>query len=519
MISSTCIFPLGCEFLLPYLEPYGCFVSDMRGCDFILASNSTEPAYADRMREAKAGGNPVAWWTIEDPNSFEDFLPQAAEADFVFTSDEDCIPRYIRQLGHDRVHWLPLGCAPLFHFPQALAEQAADFVISANWYTNRARLWGVEMVVEPLRRTGRTLALFCYENFMWPGYRPYWRGSAGCRTVSAQYRHGRVAIGLNNQRSGMDGREHTVMTSMRTFETLACGKPLLAAQSDAYERLALQHGIHLAAVQTPEEALAWADRLLGEEGERIANAGRQQVLAHHTYGHRLSKIAAVAAPRRYVPGGVTGASQDDATEAGRPLDNLGIEPSLRRAITALAREHDNGNMRYAELLCLAAAMVGFPWTEGQFVCEIGTFHGITAAFLGHLAVVAKLPCRILSVDNFKSPYLADLPEPAAPYYQTMFAHGLMPERNSVIAMSSARAADLIPNGIGLLLVDGDHRYEGCLDDLCRYVPKVVPSGVVAVDDVWYPEVRRAVSEFAWASRGFNLNISLEKMELYESVNE
>lgn len=47
------------------------------------------------------------------------------------------------------------------------------------------------------------------------------------------------------------------MTSMRTFEALACGKPFLAAHSDAYERLGLRHGEHLAAVRTPEETLEW----------------------------------------------------------------------------------------------------------------------------------------------------------------------------------------------------------------------------------------------------------------------
>jgi spore maturation protein CgeB len=285
------IFPLQCDFLLPYLEPSGCFTANPREADFVLAANSTDPGFLETLRDARRWGKPVAWWTIEDPNSFEMFLPQAAEADFVFTSDENCIPAYRERLGHDRVFWLPMACSPEYHHPAPLLPGAADFVISANWYTNQARLWGVATVVEPLRRAGRTLALFCYENFLWPEcYRPFWRGATSCRTVSEQYRHGRVVIGLNNQRSGLDGHAHTVMTSMRTFEALACGKPFLAAHSDAYARLGLIDGTHLIAVRDANETVAAADRLLGAEGDAIARAGRDFVLREHTYAQRLEVI-------------------------------------------------------------------------------------------------------------------------------------------------------------------------------------------------------------------------------------
>jgi spore maturation protein CgeB len=286
------IFPVNCDFLLPYLEVCGCLTSDRREADFMLVANSTDPGCLQAIAAARRYGKPIAWWTIEDPNSLETFLAQAAEADFVFTTDEDCIPEYQERLAHDRVFWLPLACSPEFHYPSPLEPGASEFVISANWYTNQARLWGVATVVEPLRAAGRSLTLFCYETFMWPeAYRIYWKGRTSCRTVAEQYRHGRVVLGLNNQGSGMDGRAHTVMTSMRTFEALACGKPFLAAHSDAYHRLGLQNGTHLASVRTAGETAEWADRLLGREGERIARAGREFVLDGHTYRHRLAAMA------------------------------------------------------------------------------------------------------------------------------------------------------------------------------------------------------------------------------------
>jgi spore maturation protein CgeB len=286
------IYSIDLEFLLPYLEPFGHFVDQPETADWLLAMNSTAPDAIERLAASRKWNKPLAWWTIEDPNAFEIFLPHARQADVVFTTDEACIPRYIEHLGHQRVFWLPLACAPHMHYPLANNADARDFVISANWYANEARRWGVDTVVEPIVRAGYSLALFCYSTFMWPSpYQQFWHGETNCRTVADQYRCGRVVLGLNNQRSGLDGRGRTVMTSMRTFEALACGKAFLSAHSDAYERLGLIHGEHMVWVSHPAETLHWAQRLLGPEGEAIAGAGRAFVLERHTYGHRLASIA------------------------------------------------------------------------------------------------------------------------------------------------------------------------------------------------------------------------------------
>ena len=517
------ILPIGCEFLLPYLEPSGCFTSTPSEADLVLATNDTSAGYLRRLENARALGLPIAWWTIEDPNWFESFIDQAACADFVFTSDEACIGRYRERLGHAHVFWLPLACAPEFHQPADLLPDAADFVISANWYGNEARRWGVETVVEPLRRAGRTLALFSYRGFRWPPpYDSYWRGDAHYREVAQQYRHGRVALGLNNQRSGLDGRAQTVMTSMRTFEALACGKPFLAAHSDAYARLGLEHGTHLASVDTPAQALEWADRLLGAEGLRIADEGRRAVLAHHTYRHRLERIieivgrhAATTVNEQVTMTTPTYVEQTALMEA--QIERTGPDAAVRQPVLALAREHDNPNMRYPELLALASAMLSFGWSGSEVVCEIGTFQGSTAAFLGRVADLVHLPCHVLSVDSFESPYLAHLPERARPYYNTLASHGLVARRNSVIPMRSAPAAPYVPGAIGLLLVDGGQDYPTCLEDLALYVPKVASGGAIAVDDVWYESVRRACDEFPWAVHGCQRELALEKLEIYRRV--
>jgi hypothetical protein len=348
---------------------------------------------------------------------------------------------------------------------------------------------------------------------------------------------------------------------MRTFEALACGKPFLAAHSDAYERLGLVHGEHLAIVRDAQETLQWADRLLGEAGKSIAKAGSRAVLEYHTYGHRLATITSVICPKIVAPRAVVENPKEDGPsgialmtynkevlQMEERLNALPLDAETRDLVCALAHEHDNANMRYPELLSLAAAMLSFPRSNQvlkesassektcekakksagnfpnaclvqhppkvQFVCEIGTFHGVTAAFLGRLADLLGLPCPVLSVDSFESPYLAHLPDRSSHYYDAMATYGLLARRNSLIAMRSGPAAAYVPNGIGLLLIDGGHDYEICQQDLLLYLPKMAPGGVVAVDDVWYESVRRACDEFPWRNAGFVVETALQKIELY-----
>ena len=315
------ILPIGFSFLQVLCEGYATWCADNpAAADFVLTMNNGN---TEVVRQAQATarqlGIPLCWWTIEDPNAIGGFMPQAMMADYVFTSDKACIPTYRQHLKHERIYWLPLAANEWLHKPAPLAEDAADFVFSGNWYDNQwaARKWGTETVILPLARAGYSMAIFSYEEPPYPELKDFWRGATSCYTTAEQYTHGRVVLGNNNQRSGMDGRDKTFMTSMRTFEALACGKPFLAPQSDAYEALGLLDddmggcltaggGIpfsngavvrigRLASVDDPDSTLAAATMLLGNDVPRwdkiLSERGRAFILANHTYGHRLDRIA------------------------------------------------------------------------------------------------------------------------------------------------------------------------------------------------------------------------------------
>jgi len=82
------------------------------------------------------------------------------------------------------------------------------------------------------------------------------------------------------------------MTSMRTFEALACEKPLLAFVSTAYEQLGFRNNEHFMWAEHHLRTKECAKILLGNPGgaKYMAMQGRKFVLENHTYRHRLSRM-------------------------------------------------------------------------------------------------------------------------------------------------------------------------------------------------------------------------------------
>ena len=71
---------------------------------------------------------------------------------------------------------------------------------------------------------------------------------------------------------------------------------------------------------------------------------------------------------------------------------------------------------------------------------------------------------------------------------------------------SQDAAPAVPDRIGVLVVDGDHHYESVRRDLALYAPKLLPGGLVFVDDYVpaYAGVQKATDEFFEGNTGFTI---------------
>jgi spore maturation protein CgeB len=80
-------------------------------------------------------------------------------------------------------------------------------------------------------------------------------------------------------------------SSPRVFEALACGAFTISDnQRDVFKRF--EDGLHLVKFHDSEDLIDKIEYYLGhpEEREYISKQGRKEVLANHTYEHRIDEM-------------------------------------------------------------------------------------------------------------------------------------------------------------------------------------------------------------------------------------
>lgn len=167
-------------------------------------------------------------------------------------------------------------------------------------------------------------------------------------------------------------------------------------------------------------------------------------------------------------------------------------------IADIAREHSSEVTHATELLVLASALAACPAPEGAIVVEIGTYRGQAACFIGRALRALGRTMPVLSVDAFDLLPVEDgnVAGDHLEYQQNVRKHSLT-ETCMVVSGLSSAVAPLVPARIAVLVVDGGHSYEQVRDDLRSYAPKLLPGGIMFLDDYSpsFPGVVRAADEF------------------------
>lgn len=179
------------------------------------------------------------------------------------------------------------------------------------------------------------------------------------------------------------------------------------------------------------------------------------------------------------------------------LNRSGEAVVLPDAVLELARDHASSVANPNELVTLACAVAICPPSDGVVV-EIGTYQGRTACFLGRLLRLLGRTAPVLSIDAFDllEEQQGNVRGNHAEYQKNVSAYHLERICMALSGLSDA-AARLVPERVSVLVVDGGHTYEVVGRDLALYAHKVVPGGVIFIDDYSpaFPGVVRAADEF------------------------
>jgi predicted O-methyltransferase YrrM/predicted nicotinamide N-methyase len=152
-------------------------------------------------------------------------------------------------------------------------------------------------------------------------------------------------------------------------------------------------------------------------------------------------------------------------------------------------------------------LVRYVRSDHAVVVEIGSFCGLSACIFAHSLRRHGLSGQVFCVDlwdtyvemnpsaketGFFAYQTGQLRQLFDHYTTTAEATGVTP-----ICEDSAQAwRRFSDESIDLLFVDGDHSYEGCLNDLRNWYPKVKPHGIILGHDYDWDTVRAAAQQFA-----------------------
>lgn len=109
-------------------------------------------------------GKKICFYSKEDPSNYNVFLYIAKECDYIFTTDCDCIEKYIEDTGNANVFLLPFAINPHIHNPIGFETNMRDEVIFAGtWgmaHKYPERNIDLEILLDGVIASGKDLKIF-----------------------------------------------------------------------------------------------------------------------------------------------------------------------------------------------------------------------------------------------------------------------------------------------------------------------------------------------------------------------
>ena len=240
----------------------------------------------------KSQGIPTVFWNKEDPYHFERFIEAAKLFDHVFTTDINCIKKYLDNLGHRQIHLLTFGAQPKIHNPiNKDKEKIGKIGFAGTWYRigHEDRKRDMEIVLKPALKYNPHIydRMHHYTKsnyYKFPDtYQPFIQGSVPYEEMCSIYKKYDVFLNVNTIRNS------PTMFSARVFELLSCGTNVISCYSLGIEKLFS----NIVKISNTEEDTENHLKLLlnhKEIRERLSLLGQRKILQEHTYEHRITTL-------------------------------------------------------------------------------------------------------------------------------------------------------------------------------------------------------------------------------------
>lgn len=259
----------------------------------IAKYNTPQGEELDNLLEwCKQNNIPTVFWNKEDPIHFEKFIDTAKKFDYIYTTDENCIPDYQREAGHDRVFALPFAAQPAIHNPIKVKDyKEKNVCFAGSYYANRheERRKDQEELLDATKEYGleiydRNYNQIGKEDLQFPErFHNNINGSLPYSELVRAYKQYKVFLNVNSvQNSG-------TMFSRRVFELMGCGTTVLSTYAKGIKEM-FSDLVPMAHDDTSVDELI--NKIMTDESWREENElkGMRVIFNEHTYAHRLYEI-------------------------------------------------------------------------------------------------------------------------------------------------------------------------------------------------------------------------------------
>jgi spore maturation protein CgeB len=237
---------------------------------------------------------PTIFWNKEDPVHFDKFIDSAQRFDYIFTTDANCIPKYLEHTNHKHVYALPFAAQPKIHNP--ILEQARNKMVcfAGTYHTARyaERKADMDIILKPALSYGLDIYDRMYgiggkaaDNYKFPDiYQSSIGGKLEYEEMVKAYRKYKVFLNVNSVRNS------PTMFARRVFELLACGTPVISTYSKGIINLLGENTVFI--TESEEDTTKYLENLLNNETFWWTHSlhGIRKVLENHTYHHRAKEI-------------------------------------------------------------------------------------------------------------------------------------------------------------------------------------------------------------------------------------
>ncbi|MFW1808255.1 glycosyltransferase [Acinetobacter ursingii] len=240
---------------------------------------------------AKIKGLPIIFWNKEDPMHYEKFLPIAEKCDVIFTTDENKVNDYKRDLPGKKVFALLFAANSYICNPVNRSRYDEETICFAGSYYSVGhddRKDQMDALLPALLEFNGAIydrfSKLKNERYFFPEqYRHLIRDAVDFKEMSVLYKHFKIFLNVNTI------TDSPTMMSRRVYELLACGTPVISTPSLALEK---QFSGIVQIAKNAEDAIKIAKELLNDEWKykHISHKGYREVMTKHTYENRVKEI-------------------------------------------------------------------------------------------------------------------------------------------------------------------------------------------------------------------------------------